>query len=108
MEELVLKGVKGKLLGWIQDYLYGRKGNVWFQGALSSEGTFELGTPQGGVLSPMLFNVLLDKIACHPFPHGTEVIIYADDILIQCDNPRILTTALQQLKTLRRANGISH
>ena len=93
MEELIMKGVKGKLLGWIQDYLYDRQGKVWFQGSYSSNGTFELGTPQGGVLSPMLFNVLMDKIARHPFPQGTEVIIYADDILLQSDNPRTLTLA---------------
>ena len=106
LEELILKGVKGKLLGWIQDYLSDRKAKVWFHGASSSEGTFELGTPQGGVLSPMLFNVLMDKIARYPFPQGTEVIIYADDILLQCDAPRTLTFALRQLETLCTHMGL--
>ena len=83
-EELILKGVKGRLLGWIRDYLFNRTAQVWFQGAVSSEEVFELGTPQGGVLSPMLFNVLMDKIARYSFPQGTQVLIYADDILLQC------------------------
>ena len=100
MEELVMKGVTGKLLGWIQDYLYGRQGKVWFQGSYSAEGNFELGTPQGGVLSPMLFNVLMDRIARHPFPQGVEVIIYADDILLQSNSPGNLKSALQQLEVL--------
>lgn len=45
MEEFIIKGVKGRLLGWIQDYLYDRKAKVWFQCTSSSKGTFELGTP---------------------------------------------------------------
>ena len=100
MEELIHKGIRGRLLGWIRDYLYNRTAQVWFQGAVSSEEVFELGTPQGGVLSPMLFNVLMDKIARWPFPQGTQVLIYADDILLQCLTPRILQEALSQLTAL--------
>ncbi|XP_063849706.1 uncharacterized protein LOC135093957 [Scylla paramamosain] len=88
MEELILKGVRGRLLGWIRDYLYNRTAQVWFQGAVSSEEVFELGTLQGGVLSPMLCNVLMDKIAHCSFPQGTQVLIYADDILLQCPTLR--------------------
>lgn len=31
MEELIMKGVKGKFLGWIKYHLYGWQVNVWFQ-----------------------------------------------------------------------------
>lgn len=106
LEELVHKGVKGKLLGWIRDYLCNRTGKVWFQGVYSNKGSFELGTPQGGVLSPMLFNILMDKIARHPFPQGTQVIIYADDILLQSDTPQTLTFALRELEQLCLSMGL--
>ncbi|KAK3895411.1 hypothetical protein Pcinc_000864 [Petrolisthes cinctipes] len=100
IEELIVKGIKGRLLEWICDYLYNRKAQVWFQGAVSSEETLDLGTPQGSVLSPMLFNTLMDKIARYEFPQGTQVIIYADDIVIQCETPRKLSSALEQLSSL--------
>ena len=106
LEELMMKGVKGKLLGWIWDYLCDRKAKVWLQGAVSAEGNFDLGTPQGGVLSPMLFNILMDKVARYPFPQGTEVIIYADDILLQCNAPRTLASALSHLESLCTEMGL--
>lgn len=106
LEELVLKGVKGRLLGWIQDYLCARKGKVWLHGALSKEKEFELGTPQGGVLSPVLFNVLMDRIARHNFAHGTKIIIYADDILVQCDTPKALSEAVNDLEGLCTTMGL--
>lgn len=59
---------------------------------------YNLKSPQGGVLSPMLFNIIMDKIARHSFPQGTEIIIYANDILIQCDSPRTLTTGLRHFE----------
>ncbi len=37
MEELIHKGVCGRLLSWIRDYLYDRKAQVVFQGATSTE-----------------------------------------------------------------------
>ena len=81
--ELVKLGVKGKLLTWIKDYLTGRSGYVLFQGKKSSVKDFELGTPQGGVLSPTLFNVLINVIVSTKLTEGTTIIAYADDILIQ-------------------------
>ena len=100
LEELVSKGIKGKLLRWIADYLSDRKARVWFQGFESDEHSLELGTPQGGVLSPLLFNVLMDKIARHSFADGTQIVIYADDILIQCRNEELMNKALTELQNL--------
>ncbi|MPC93567.1 hypothetical protein E2C01_088701 [Portunus trituberculatus] len=48
----------------------------------------------------MLFNVLIDKIASCSFPQGTQVLIYADDKVLQCPTPRILQLALSQLAAL--------
>lgn len=49
---------------------------IVFQGVISTEDVLELGTSKRGVLSPtMLFNILIDKIACWPFLGDTQVII---------------------------------
>ena len=47
LEQLVSKGIKGKLLQWICDYLSDRWAKVWFQGNASELKNLELGTPQG-------------------------------------------------------------
>lgn len=45
----------------------------------------QLGAPPGGVISPLLFNILMHKVACSSFPWHTNVIEYAEDIYLQCD-----------------------
>ena len=48
----------------------------------------------------MLFNVLLDKIGHHAFPAGSQVIVYADDILLQCVGAEAMGQALSNLHRL--------
>uniref|UniRef100_A0A0P4WAG8 Reverse transcriptase domain-containing protein n=1 Tax=Scylla olivacea TaxID=85551 RepID=A0A0P4WAG8_SCYOL len=57
-----------------------------FQGSLSRTGTFENGTPQGSILSPFLFNVLVENIASLNI-RGTKILVYADDIAIISTGP---------------------
>ena len=65
-------------------YLSNRSASVLFRGVRSSTSqSFELGTPQGGVLSPMLFNVLMHKLVADiPLGDGESIICYADDICV--------------------------
>jgi len=42
----------------------------------------ENGTPQGGVLSPTLFNLLMDELLKAKLPNTVEVVSYADDLLV--------------------------
>ena len=46
------KGIKGNMLGWLQDYLLDRKGYTTVQGVKSDVLPLHQGTPQGSVLSP--------------------------------------------------------
>ncbi|KAK3874815.1 hypothetical protein Pcinc_020276 [Petrolisthes cinctipes] len=71
------------MLKWVSDYLIGRKASVWYQGCLSEQRNFDFGTPQGGVLSPTLFNVMINSIASNRYPDYVRPIVYADDILLQ-------------------------
>ena len=53
---LVRKGVKGHLLAWTKNFTTNREARVKFQGHISDYKHLENRTPQGGILSPFLFN----------------------------------------------------
>ncbi|XP_050706570.1 uncharacterized protein LOC126991941 [Eriocheir sinensis] len=79
---LVRKGIRGRLLAWLQDYLQQRRARVKFQGFKSSFRGFDNGTPQGGILSPCLFNLLMEQLVALPFREGTTLLSYADDLAL--------------------------
>ena len=79
---LAEKGINGYMLRWLQDYFHGRSARVKFQGHLSTYHRLENGTPQGGVLSPTLFNILMVRLLDTPLPNGTHLISYADDVAL--------------------------
>ena len=56
-------------------------------GLLKQSHTALLGCPQGGVLSPFLWNVLIDQIIRESFPFPQKVVAYADDIVLLVTNP---------------------
>ncbi len=90
---LAKKGVAGKLLAWVKDFLTGRKARVQFQGRLSDYATFENGTPQGSILSPHLFNTLMEELVSLPLTTGSKILCYADDIAIITTGPLHLQKA---------------
>ncbi|XP_076042108.1 uncharacterized protein LOC143026006 [Oratosquilla oratoria] len=79
---LVRKGVMGRMLAWLRDYLQHRRARVKFQGLKSSFQRLENGTPQGGILSPLLFNLLMEQLVALPFHNGTILLSYADDLAL--------------------------
>ncbi|XP_050706664.1 uncharacterized protein LOC126992035 [Eriocheir sinensis] len=80
-DALAAKGVSGRL-SWAHDYLRDRSAKVRFQGHVSSEQGFENGTPQGGVLSPTLFNALMEALAKLPLGRIVTLLSYADDLAL--------------------------
>ena len=84
LDEIAFLGVSGSLFRWIESYLSNRSSRVLFCGALSNYLPFNLGTPQGGVLSPFLFNVLMNRLLrlLGPCPPSSLILSYADDICI--------------------------
>ena len=110
------KGISGKVLGWIKDFLTNRKGYSSVQGVHSD--TFPLfnGTPQGSVLSPYLFNILMDKLLTAldeslgpDLNRKLTVISYADDILLVSNHfaaPMILRKAIGHLEMASTALGL--
>lgn len=70
-------GITGGWLRWFKNYLTDRKSNVLLNGTCSYTADSTLGVPQGGVLSPTMFNIMLYDI---PDVDGVDKYIYADDI----------------------------
>ena len=102
------KGIKGHLLGWLRDFLTDRKGYTRLQGEESEIFPLYQGTPQGSVLSPYLFNILMDKVLTvldaamgKQRSPKLSVIAYADDLVLisnHADAPHLLTAALGKLE----------
>ena len=95
LHSLVRKGIKGHLLAWNKNYLLNRQARVKFQGKISEYKDLENGTPQGGILSPYLFNLLMENIATIQLPNGVDLFIFADDVAVVSRGP-IKTVNLQR------------
>jgi group II intron reverse transcriptase/maturase len=91
--ELILKGVKrrvtdGSVLMLISQFLRSgvMVGNEWEAS--------EIGSPQGGVISPLLANIYLDAFDQEMKRRNHRIVRYADDILILCCSQSAAENAL--------------
>ena len=87
-------GIGGKLGAWLTSFLTGRTQVVSVAGRLSSERPVISGVPQGSVLGPLLFLVLLGNIdsgVAHSF-----VSSFADDTRVGCPMSSVADAALLQ------------
>ena len=103
LSALAKLGVKGKLLAWIKDYLTDRKGYVTIDGIKSEAHDFENGTPQGSIISPALFNIIIHELLSYEWPDNVEVFSYADDLVIVIQCKKYRETTQQALDVLSRA-----
>ena len=97
---LAKKGVTGRLLRWVGAYLQDREASVRFQGHLSVNHSHKNGTPQGGILSPFLFNLLMDDLLHTELGRGVALLSYADDLALICPHPCAVNRAQTALSTL--------
>ena len=74
-------GIQGKMLNWINEYLFQRDFNVFFEGEYSCNKKITSGVPQGSTLSPTLFSVMINDV---PLTPGVNTSEYADDIAFYC------------------------
>ena len=76
-------GIKGKMLKWINNFLENRKIRVRVEDQVSDYQETQNGSPQGVVLSPTLFNVIMDtlKTAMEKLmsKYGIDLSQFADD-----------------------------
>mgnify|MGYP000896839316 CR=1 FL=1 len=81
----------GRVISLIHKYL--RAGIV-------AQGKFEesqMGVPQGGPLSPLLANILLDELDHELERRGHKFVRYADDVLIFCKSKRAAERTLENI-----------
>ena len=95
-------GFSGRLVGWLQSYLANRKFKVLYRGEESTTRSIKCGVPQGGILSPLLFNVLMSDI---PTVQGVQISVFADDIAVYAvgiDESKTVEMIQMQLDLLQR------
>ncbi|KZR99272.1 Pol-like protein, partial [Daphnia magna] len=72
--------VKGKILKWIKSFLTERTAKVRVGNQFSDAHTLTKEVPQGAVLSPTLFNVMMSDLPKPP--RSITTLTYADDVAI--------------------------
>ena len=77
--QLKAKGVSGRLLSWLQNYLSERSIIVVLAGQASSTASINASVPQGSILGPLLFSVFIDNLAntCE-----NDLFLYAVDLML--------------------------
>jgi RNA-directed DNA polymerase len=89
MSKVSEKIADSRVLGLIESFL---KAGVMDE---LQERTSESGTPQGGVISPLLANIYLNDLDWQLANEGYELTRYADDIVIQCKSAEEAQRALE-------------
>lgn len=85
--DLILQGVNRK----VSDGSFLRLIRQFLEAGVMKDGAFEeteVGSPQGGVISPLLTNIYLDYFDQAMKERGIRIVRYADDILIFARTPR--------------------
>ena len=114
-------GLSGHIYNAIRSILFKRTLRVQYEDALSDKFHLDMGTPQGAVLSPTLFTIMLYDI--HNISHKNhDILLFADDIAIISKNyqvdkyrhedihtPRYLehTELIHNLECYMKENGFS-
>ncbi|MCB4773549.1 MAG: reverse transcriptase family protein, partial [Sulfurovum sp.] len=84
LQKLQKIGLSGKIFNYIKTFLTGRSLQVRWKGAMSAAKQIDMGVPQGSVIAPLLFNIMVHDVeSC---VQGKVVLtMYADDLAIWLD-----------------------
>lgn len=101
MERVREKIADGRVLKLIESFLKA--------GVLDGlkEWTPESGTPQGGVISPLLANLYLNPLDQLMVQRGWQMVRYADDFVVLCRSEAEARAALEEIKGWVEAEGLS-
>ena len=87
LDDLLHTTLPNTIIRWIASYLRGRQTYVDFRGHRSTYRKVKQGVPQGGVLSPDLFNFYMVQLPTPP--PGFLLTTYADDCSVGTRSPKI-------------------
>jgi RNA-directed DNA polymerase len=93
----------GRVLALIESFL--KQGIMEAMGKIES-GEREEGTPQGGVISPLLANIYLNPLDHLISRSGYEMVRYADDMVILCRSAKAAQEALAILREWSAQAGL--
>lgn len=89
----------GRVLGLIEGFLKQGviEGTDWQEAKRETPQDRQEGTPQGGVISPLLANIYLDPLDWLMDGLGFEMVRYADDMVVLCRTQEQAAAALETL-----------
>ena len=111
LQKLSLYGIKGVELRLFTYYLYNRQQKTIVKESESSWGTIGSGVPQGSILGPLLFTIMvndLPSVTCK-----SQIMMYADDTVLFYSTKHIneleivLNEDLQHVNNWVQSNGLS-
>ena len=82
LNKLASMGLDSHILQWLGDYLYNRQQRVIVNGEASDSLPVLSGVPQGSILGPLLFIIYVDSVFLADLSPDTQLIVYADDMLL--------------------------
>ena len=94
--KLQKQGIIGNTAKWIENFLSDRTFQVKVGAELSTKFTQHNGTPQGSVISPLLFLIMINDIPSGP--EGVDMSLFADDSAVYTGGRNIkhITSKIQQ------------
>ena len=82
LNKLASMGFDSHILQWLGNYLYNRQQRVIVNGEASDSLPILSGVPQGSILGPLLFIIHVDLVFLADLSSDTQLILYADDMLL--------------------------
>ena len=111
LRKLTFCGVKGVELTWFTNYLLNGQQKTTVGDTASTWGTILSGVPQGSILGPLLFTIMVNDLP--GVTSTSKILMYADDTVLLCSAKQIdelefhLNKDLDLVNDWVKENGLS-